>query len=429
MIIKRNQPLGMFARLPLITTRLPTPNRRTADRYTALMRQDPLSYLSDELDALRQQNLYRRLRVLEDEQKAHTTFDHRSVVNLSSNNYLGLTTHPRLRQKALEAVEQFGVGTGSVRTIAGTMAMHMELERKLAEFKKVDAVVVFQSGFTANAGTVSAILTKEDVVISDELNHASIIDGCRLSRAAIKVFPHKDVDAARKLIEGLPAGQRKLLITDGVFSMDGDLGPLPELCELAEQTGCIMMVDDAHASGVFGRNGRGTIDHFGVHGRVDVQVGTLSKAIGALGGYVAGTQALIEFLYHRARPFLFSTSHPPAVAAACMAAIDVLLEEPEIIDRLWENTRFFKSGLEALGFNTGVSESPITPVITGDGAVAMKLSDRLFQEGVFAQGIAFPTVAKDKARVRTIVTATHTRDHLQFALDTFGKVGKELGIV
>ena len=393
------------------------------------MRQDPLSYLSDELNALRQQNLYRRLRILEDEQKAHTTFDHRSVVNLSSNNYLGLTTHPRLRQKALEAIEQFGVGTGSVRTIAGTMAMHMELERKLAEFKKVEAVVVFQSGFTANAGTVSAILTKDDVVISDELNHASIIDGCRLSRAAIKVFPHKDVDAARKIIEGLPAGQRKLLITDGVFSMDGDLGPLPELCELAEQTGCIMMVDDAHASGVFGRNGRGTIDHFGVHGRVDVQVGTLSKAVGALGGYVAGTRALIEFLYHRARPFLFSTSHPPAVAAACIAAIDVLLEEPEIIDRLWENTRFFKGGLEALGFNTGVSESPITPVITGDGALAMKLSDRLFQDGVFAQGIAFPTVAKDKARVRTIVTATHTRDDLQFALDAFGKVGKELGLV
>jgi glycine C-acetyltransferase len=367
--------------------------------------------------------------VLEDEQKAHTTFDHRSVVNLSSNNYLGLTTHPRLRQRALEAVEVFGVGTGSVRTIAGTMAMHMELERKLAEFKKVEAVVVFQSGFTANAGTVSAILTKEDVVISDELNHASIIDGCRLSRAAIKVFPHKDVDAARKIVTGLPAGQRKLLITDGVFSMDGDLGPLPELCELAEETGCIMMVDDAHASGVFGTNGRGTIDHFGVHGRVDVQVGTLSKAIGALGGYVAGTHALIDFLHHRARPFLFSTSHPPAVAAACIAAIDVLLEEPEIIDRLWENTRFFKSGLEALGFNTGVSESPITPVITGDGALAMTLSDRLFQEGVFAQGIAFPTVARDKARVRTIVTATHTREDLQYALDTFGKVGKELGLV
>jgi glycine C-acetyltransferase len=393
------------------------------------MRPDPLSYLGDELNALKEQNLYRRLRVLDDEQKAHTTVDHKSVVNLSSNNYLGLTTHPRLRQKALEAVQAFGVGTGSVRTIAGTMAMHMELERKLAEFKKVEAVVVFQSGFTANAGTVSAILTKDDVVISDELNHASIIDGCRLSRAAVKVFPHKDVAAARRIVTALPAAQRKLLITDGVFSMDGDLGPLPELCALAEETGCIMMVDDAHASGVFGKNGRGTIDHFGMHGRVDVQVGTLSKAIGALGGYVAGTRNLIEFLCHRARPFLFSTSHPPAVAAACIAAIDVLMEEPEIIDRLWDNTRFFKNGLEQLGFDTGVSESPITPVIAGDSARAMALSDRLFEEGVFAQGIAFPTVAKDKARVRTIVTATHTREDLQFALDAFGKVGKELGLV
>ena len=393
------------------------------------MRHDPLSYLGEELQSLREQNLYRRLRVLDDEQKAHTTFDHKSVVNLSSNNYLGLTTHPRLRQRALDAVQRFGVGSGSVRTIAGTMAMHLELERKLAEFKKVEAVVVFQSGFTANAGTVSAILTKDDVVISDELNHASIIAGCRLSRAAIKVFPHRDVDAARRVIDGLPRSQRKLLITDGVFSMDGDLGPLPDLCALAEETGCIMMVDDAHASGVFGKNGRGTIDHFEVHGRVDVQVGTLSKAIGALGGYVAGSRALIEFLYHRARPFLFSTSHPPAVAAACIAAIDVLLEEPQIIDRLWENTRFFKAGLERLGFNTGLSESPITPVITGDGAVAMKLSDRLFDEGVFAQGIAFPTVARDKARVRTIVTSTHTRDDLQFALDKFQKVGRELGLV
>jgi glycine C-acetyltransferase len=393
------------------------------------MRQDPLAYISAELETLKEQNLYRRLRVLEDEQKARTAFDHRSVVNLSSNNYLGLTTHPRLRAAALEATEKFGVGSGSVRTIAGTMAIHMELERKLAEFKNVEAVVVFQSGFTANAGTVSAILTRQDVVISDELNHASIIDGCRLSRAEIKVFPHKDVDAARRVIKDLPAGQRKLLITDGVFSMDGDLGPLPDLCALAEETGCIMMVDDAHASGVFGRNGRGTIDHFDMHGRVDVQVGTLSKAIGALGGYVAGSRALIEFLYHRARPFLFSTSHPPAVAAACIAAIDVLLEEPEIMERLWANTRFFKAGLERLGFDTGLSESPITPVIAGDSAKAMKLSDRLFEEGVFAQGIAFPTVARDKARVRTIVTATHTRDDLQFALDKFQKVGRELGLV
>jgi len=393
------------------------------------MRNDPLAYLGLELDALKQQNLYRRLRILEDEQKAHATFDHRSVVNLSSNNYLGLTTHPRLREAALEAVKQFGVGSGSVRTIAGTMEIHMELERRLAEFKKVEAVVVFQSGFAANAGTVSAILTKEDVVISDELNHASIIDGCRLSRATIKVFPHKDVDAARKVIAGLPAGQRKLLITDGVFSMDGDLGPLPALCALAEETGCIMMVDDAHASGVFGRNGRGTVDHFGMHGRVDVQVGTLSKAVGALGGYVAGNRNLIEFLYHRARPFLFSTSHPPAVAAACLAALDVLMEEPEIIDRLWENTRFFKAGLERLGFNTGLSESPITPVIAGDSEKANTLSDRLFEEGVFAQAIAYPTVARDKARVRTIVTATHTPEDLQYALDKFEKVGRELGLI
>ena len=393
------------------------------------MRPDPLAYLTAELNVLKEQGLYRKLRILEDEQKPQTTVDHRSVVNLSSNNYLGLTTHPRLRERALEATRKYGVGTGSVRTIAGTMDIHMELERRLAEFKKTEAVVVFQSGFAANAGTVSAVLGKDDVVVSDELNHASIIDGCRLSRAAIKVFPHKDVDAARKILQSLPASQRKLLITDGVFSMDGDLGPLPALCALAEEFGCIMMVDDAHASGVFGRNGRGTIDHFDVYGRVDIQVGTLSKAIGVLGGYVAGTRALIDFLYHRARPFLFSTSHPPGVAAACIAAIDVLLEEPKIIDRLWENTRFFQSGLKSLGFNTGVSEGPITPVIVGDGALAMKLSDRLFDAGVFAQGIGFPTVAAGKARVRTIVTATHTRDELQFALDAFGSVGRALGIV
>ena len=393
------------------------------------MRQDPLSYLADEIDSLKAQGLYRRLRVLEDEQRAKTTFDHTSVVNLSSNNYLGLTTHPKLREAAIAAIEKYGVGSGSVRTIAGTMSIHMELEERLAAFKKTEAAVVFQSGFTANAGTVSSVLTKDDVVISDELNHASIIDGCRLSRATIKVFPHKDVDAARAVLQALPTSQRKLLITDGVFSMDGDLGPLPALCDLAEEFGCIMMVDDAHASGVFGANGRGTVDHFGMHGRVDIQVGTLSKAIGALGGYVAGNRAFIEFLYHRARPFLFSTSHPPSVAATCIAALDLLLDEPQIIDRLWENTRFFKAGLQALGFNTGMSESPITPVIVGDGALAMALSDRLFQAGVFAQGIAFPTVARDRARVRTIVTATHTLDELQFALDTFKAVGLELGIV
>jgi glycine C-acetyltransferase len=393
------------------------------------MRQDPLAFLAAELDNLRQQGLYRSLRILESKQEATSRFDGKQVVNLSSNNYLGLATHPKLIDAMVKATLEFGVGSGAVRTIAGTMSIHMELERRLAAFKKTEAVVVFQSGFTANAGTVSAILNKDDVIISDELNHASIIDGCRLSKAPIKVFPHKDVDAARKIIKELPAGQKKLLITDGVFSMDGDLGPLPALCDIADEYGCIMMVDDAHASGVFGANGRGTVDHFDMHGRVDIQVGTLSKALGSLGGYVAGTRSFIEFLYHRARPFLFSTSHPPGVAAACIAAVDLLENEPALIDRLWDNTRFFKKGLQDLGFNTGISESPITPVIAGDGARAMKLSDRLFQEGVFASGIAFPTVAKDKARVRTIVTAAHTREELQYALDVFKKVGTELGLI
>jgi glycine C-acetyltransferase len=393
------------------------------------MRANPLKFLSDELDSLKQQGLYRPLRILETEQAAHATFDHKSVVNLSSNNYLGLTTHPKLRDAALDAVRKFGAGSGSVRTIAGTMDMHMELEQRLAKFKNVEAVVVFQSGFTANAGTVAAILTKEDVVISDELNHASIIDGCRLSRATIKVFPHKDVDAARKVLKDLPASQRKLLITDGVFSMDGDLGPLPALCDLAEEFGAIMMVDDAHASGVFGRQGRGTVDHFNCHGRVDIQVGTLSKAVGALGGYVAGSRDFIEFLYHRARPFLFSTSHPPAVTAACIAALDVLETEPQWMERLWDNTRFFKAGLASLGFNTGKSESPITPVIVGEAPLAAQMSDKLFQAGVFAQSIGFPTVPRGMARLRTIVTATHSREDLQYALDTFAKVGKELGVI
>jgi glycine C-acetyltransferase len=393
------------------------------------VRTDPLAYLDGELNTLREQGLFRPLRVLDAEQAAHTSIDHHSVVNLSSNNYLGFTTHPELRLRALAALETLGVGTGSVRTIAGTMQIHMELERRLASFKHTEAAVVFQSGFAANAGTVAALLGRDDVIVSDELNHASIIDGARLSRATIKVFPHRDVDAARRILAELPRGQRTLLITDGVFSMDGDLGALPGLCDSADEFGCIMMVDDAHASGVFGAQGRGTVDHFGLHGRVDVQVGTLSKALGALGGYVAGSRSLIEFLYRRARPFLFSTSHPPSVAATCLAALDVLEREPQWMAQLWQNTRFFKEGLQALGFDTGLSESPITPVIVGEGARAIRLSDRLFEAGVFAQGITFPTVPRDKARVRTIVTATHTRAELQFALDTFKKVGAELGII
>jgi len=391
---------------------------------------DPLAYLGEQLEAWKRAGTYQRLRVLESESAAESRFDGKDVINLASNNYLGLTTHPKLREAALEATRRYGVGSGAVRTISGTMSLHMQLEERIARFKNVEACVVFQSGFAANAGTVAAVLTPEDHIVSDELNHASIIDGCRLSRAKIHVFPHKDTAAAeRKLAEldGQPG--RKLLITDGVFSMDGDIGPLPGLVEAAEKHGAIMMVDDAHSSGVLGRNGRGTIDHFGLHGRVHIQVGTLSKAIGVLGGYVCGSRALIEFLYHRARPFLFSTSHPPAVAASCMAAFDVLEEEPERIQKLWDNTRYFKQGLRAAGFNTGVSETPITPVIVGEARTAHALSAALFENGVLATGIGFPTVPEGRARVRTIVTATHTREDLDRALEVFARVGRNLGIL
>ena len=390
---------------------------------------DPLQFLGDALEEMKRDGLYRKLRILDGEQKPHAHFDGRDVVNLSSNNYLGLTTHPKLREAALRAVKELGVGSGSVRTIAGTMELHMELERKIAVFKKTEAAVVFQSGFTANAGTVSSILGKEDLILSDELNHASIIDGARLSRAAIKVFPHRDVAALRALLEETRDVKRRLVITDGVFSMDGDVAPLREIAAAAREHGAIMMVDDAHASGVLGRAGRGTVDHFDLHGQVDVQVGTLSKAIGVLGGYVCGSKALIEYLYHRARPFLFSTSHPPAIAAACLAAFEVLEEEPERIERLWSNTKRFKAGLQRLGFNTGISETPITPVIVGEADLAMRFSDRLFERGVFAQGIGFPTVAKGKARLRTIVTATHSEAEMDRALEVMGTVGRELRIV
>jgi len=390
----------------------------------------PLQYLHDQLDEWRREGTYQRLRILESESAAESRFDGKQVINLASNNYLGLTTHPKLREAAIRATEKYGVGSGAVRTISGTMSLHMELEERIARFKNVEACVVFQSGFAANAGTVAALLGPDDHIVSDELNHASIIDGCRLSRAKIHVFPHKDVAAADRILAELESGPgRKLLISDGVFSMDGDIGPLPGLVEAAERHGAIMMVDDAHSSGVLGRNGRGTIDHFGLHGRVHVQVGTLSKAIGVLGGYVCGSRDLIEFLYHRARPFLFSTSHPPAVAAACIAAFDVLEQEPERIASLWDNTRYFKQGLTSEGFNTGISETPITPVIVGEARTAHELSRELFQEGVLATGIGFPTVPKGKARVRTIVTATHTLEELDRALEVFGKVGKKLGLV
>ncbi len=389
-----------------------------------------LSYLGEQIEAWKQAGTYQRLREMQSACRPVSTFDGREVINLASNNYLGLTDHPKLIEAAVEATKRYGVGTGAVRTIAGTMNLNMQLERRIAEFKKTEAAVVFQSGFAANSGTVAAILTPDDHIISDELNHASIIDGCRLSKAKIHVFPHKDTVAAEKLLGELQSVPgRKLLITDGVFSMDGDIAPLPELVKAAERYGAIMMIDDAHSSGVLGKNGRGTVDHFGLHGHVDIQVGTLSKAIGVLGGYVCGSRDLIEFLYHRARPFLFSTSHPPGVTAACIAAFDILEKEPERIESLWKNTKYFKGELTKAGFSTGMSETPITPIMVGEAKTAHAFSRALFDEGVFAVGIGYPTVPQGKARIRTIVTATHTKAELDRALEVLVRVGKRMEIL
>jgi glycine C-acetyltransferase len=389
----------------------------------------PLAFIDDELRDLRAKGLWRWPRVLEGPQEPVARYDGRDVINLCSNNYLGLANHPALKAAALEAVAAHGVGSGAVRTIAGNMAIHQQLEAELAAFKHTEAVLLYQSGFTANAGTVAAVLGKDDAVVSDELNHASIIDGCRLSGAEKRVYPHKDVAAARRLLADARGARRVLLITDGVFSMDGDIAPLPDLVDLAEEFGAIMMVDDAHASGVVGRDGRGTVDHFSMHGRVHIQVGTLSKAFAGLGGYVAGSRGLIDYLMHRARPLLFSTSHPPSVAASALAAVRLVQQHPELIARLWDNTRFFKDGLRRMGFDTGHSETPITPVIVGDERRAMELSDRLFDESVFAVGLAFPTVPRGRARVRTIVTAGHEREHLERALDAFARAGRDVGVM
>ncbi|MDQ7849955.1 MAG: glycine C-acetyltransferase [Armatimonadota bacterium] len=390
---------------------------------------NPLAYLDDELRELKARGLFRWPRLLSGPQAPLAVYDGREVINLCSNNYLSLANHPRLKEAARRAVEALGVGPGAVRTIAGNMAIHRELEAELARFKQTEATLLFQSGFTANAGTVAAVLGKEDVIVSDELNHASIIDGARLSGAEKKIYQHRDVEAARRLLAASRGARRVLLITDGVFSMDGDIAPLPDLVAAAEEFGAIMMVDDAHASGVLGRQGRGTIDHFHLHGKVHIQVGTLSKAFAGLGGYVAGSQTLVDYLIHRARPLLFSTSHPPSVAASALEALRLVQEEEGLIARLWENTRFFKEGLKQLGFDTGNSETPITPVIVGDEARAMQLSDRLFDRGVFALGIAYPTVPRGKARVRTIVTAGHTREHLERALEAFRQAGQELRLI
>ena len=405
---------------------------QTKELGTETTKLNPLQFVADALGELRAKGVAPKLRVLEGEQKPVATFDGKEVINLASNNYLGLTTHKALRKAEIEAVRTYGAGAGAVRTIAGTMKLHMELEEQIARFKNVEACVVFQSGFTANAGTVSAILGKEDLIVSDELNHASIIDGARLSRATIKVFKHKDVaDCERILQETADWKGHKLIITDGVFSMDGDIAPLPKLCDLAEKYNCIMMVDDAHASGVLGRGGRGTIDHFDCHGRVHIQVGTLSKAIGTMGGYVCGTRDLIDILYLRARPFLFSTSHPPATAAACKAAF-TLLDSPQgerLVKKLWANTKFFKRELKKRGFQFKVSETPIIPIHVGDAAKAFEFSKKLFEAGVFAPAVGFPTVAEGKARLRAIVSATHKRDELLRAADTLEAVGRPLGVI
>jgi glycine C-acetyltransferase len=395
-------------------------------------KQNPLQYVSETLADLRAKGVAPKLRVLEGEQKTLCVFDGRQVINLASNNYLGLTSDKRLRKASLDAVRKLGVGAGAVRTIAGTMKIHMDLEEQIAKFKHVEACVVFQSGFTANAGTVSAVLGKEDLIISDELNHASIIDGARLSKATIKVFKHKDVaDCERILQENASFPGKKLIITDGVFSMDGDIAPLPQLCDLAEKYGCIMMVDDAHSSGVLGRGGRGTIDHFNCHGRVHIQVGTLSKAIGSMGGYVCGSRDLIDYLYLRARPFLFSTSHPPATAAACAAAF-TLLDSPEgekLVKKLWANAKYFKKELKKRGFQFKVSETPIIPIHVGDAARAFEFSRKLFDAGVFAPAVGYPTVAEGKARLRAIVSAAHKREHLLKAANIMAEVARPLGII
>lgn len=388
-----------------------------------------LDYLKDALRELDEQGLTLHPRTLEGPTGARARFDGRDVINLASNNYLGLANHPRMNAAAAKAAAELGAGSGAVRTIAGSMSLHEELERRFAAFKHAEAALMFQSGFTANAGTVAAILDREDVIVSDRLNHASIIDGARLSRAEIKVFEHKDAEHADALLaESARPGRRQLLITDGVFSMDGDIAALPALVEVAEKHGAIMMLDDAHASGVLGTGGAGTVAHFGLHGRVDIQVGTLSKAIGVLGGFIAGPSHLIQWLVNRGRPYLFSTSAPPAVTAACIEALDIIRDEPERLERLWDNTRTFKAGLHELGFDTGESETPITPVITGDEEATQAFARRLFEEGVFTPAIVYPTVAKGRARVRTIVTAEHTAEDLAEALEVFGRVASELGL-
>jgi len=393
-------------------------------------KQDALAFLADELERLKEAGLYNVIRVLEGPQGPWVRIEGRQVLNLCSNNYLGLANHPKLRQAACEAVERFGVGPGAVRSIAGTMSLHQDLERRLAAFKGTEATVVFQSGFKANLAVIPALVGKDDVIYSDELNHASIIDGCRLSRAPIRVYPHCDPQGLAALLEeDRDRPGRKLVITDGVFSMDGDIAPLPELADLAAAHGAILMVDDAHGEGVLGSHGRGVVDHFGLHGRVHVEVGTLSKALGVMGGFVAGSAALVEYLKQRGRPFIFSSALTPADVAANLAAVELLAADDSLVRRLWDNARYFKARLRELGFDTGRSQTPITPVMIGEAERASAFSRRLFEAGVFAQAIGFPTVPRGKARIRAMISAGHSRADLDFALDVFDQVGRAMHLI
>jgi len=388
-----------------------------------------LDFIDRELEELKEKGLYNIIRTIESPVENWIIVDGKRVLNMCSNNYLGFANHPRLREAAKRAIDRFGVGPAAVRSIAGTMSLHLELERKLAEFKRTEAALSLQSGFNANVAAIPALMREGDIIFTDELNHASIIDGCRLTKAKRVIYPHCDVAALEQALEEHKDIEKKMIITDGVFSMDGDLAPLPEIVELAERYGAMVLVDDAHGEGVLGDHGRGIVDHFGLHGRVDLEVGTLSKAFGVVGGYLAGKAKLIEYLRQRARPFLFSSATTPADVAACIAAIEVLEESDELVQRLWENTRYFKGELRRLGFDTGRSETPITPVMLGEAKTAWEFSKRLFEEGVFAQAIGYPTVPLGKARIRVMVSATHTREDLDFALERFEKVGRELGVI
>jgi glycine C-acetyltransferase len=390
---------------------------------------EKLTWIEDELDSLKKQGLFTTIRSLDSAQGARITIDGRSLLNFCSNNYLGLANDPRLKQAAQAAIEQWGVGPGAVRTIAGTMGLHLELERRLAAFKEVEATITFQSGFAANLATIPALVGRGDLIFSDELNHASIIDGCRLSRATIIPYKHNNADDLRQKVKENSPFSRALLVTDGVFSMDGDLAPLGKLVEVAEEYGLIFMVDDAHGEGVVGRGGRGIVDHFGLHGRVDVEIGTLSKAFGVVGGYVAGKRVIVDWLHQRGRPFLFSSAVTPPDVAACIAAVDILEESTGLVDRLWKNRDAFKGGMTSLGFDIGLSQTPITPVMLGEAPLAQQFSRRLFEEGVFATAIGFPTVPRGKARIRVMLSAAHSQADLDEALAIFEKVGKELGVI